>query len=456
MPRGSLRVVVVDHDVRTKGLFEAVVAPPEFELRQFDDPVAALVELQAIDPDVVVCADRMPGMRAADFIRGVRGCARFPDLACLVLVNDALSRREMELVLGAGDACLIKPVSVPLLLQRLRGARRERGEVPPPHALSGQTDRTGLLGLLKLCEDARLTGRFRVESRGEQVFIDYLAGAPVFSGATPDDPARDALERLLAMDGGRYVFEPQRVRGGASGSLAQGAFATAGGGAAGRFSMIEKDARRYQVYTEAFHSPNLAVISVVAVSGQGLRKIETLWPHPMKRDADAESVRAQVERQHQSVLQMVEDGAFVPPSRRKVWDVAGGGVEGSVLVWVLSLLRDIVAARLGLAPTIGLLRQSLRELVPSQPALAAFRVGPSGGIEVSLPKESTRATLSGIRLPRGVVEGVAAWATIFRAEAGLLVSSPRLPTIRRATRMMADELDRVGFYAALEDERARA
>jgi len=457
MPRGGVRVVVVDHDPRVKRLFERTMLPPEFDLRLFEDPVGALAELQGINPDVLVCAERMPGMRATDLVRSLRACGHFPDLTYFVLANDPLSRREVELVLGPGDACLVKPVPVPALLQRLRGARRERGDVPPPHTLSGQTDRPGLLGLLKLCEDARLTGRFRVESKSEQVFIDYLAGAPVASGATPSDPVRDPLERLLAMEGGRYVFEPRRVQGGgAMGPLVHGAFATAGGGAAGRFSVLEKESRRYQVYTEAFHSPNLAVITVVAVSGHGLRKIETQWPHPMKRDADAEAVRTQVERQHQSVLQMVDDGAFVPPSRRKVWDVDGGGVEGSGLVWVISLLRDIVAARLGLAPTIGLLRQSHRELVTAHPGLTAFSVGPSGSVEVNLPKGSTKITLSGLRLPRGVVEGIAAWATVFRAEAGALVGNPRLPTIRRATRMMAEELDGIGFYAALDDERARA
>jgi hypothetical protein len=55
-----------------------------------------------------------------------------------------------------------------------------------------------------------------------------------------------------------------------------------------------------------------------------------------------------------------------------------------------------------------------------------------------------------------VVEGIAAWATVFRTEAATLVGLPRLPTIRRATRMMSDDLERVGFYAALEDERVRA
>ncbi len=449
--------MVLDHDIRVKRLFERVIAPPEFELHFFEDPVAALVELLRIDPDVVVCAERMPGIRATDFVRGIRQSGHFPHLTFFVLANDPLSRREVELVLGARDACLVKPVPVPALLQRLRGAARvERGELPAPHTLSGQTDRPGLLGLLKLCEDARLTGRFRVEAKSEQIFLDYLAGTPVGSGAMPEDADHDPLERLIAMDGGRYVFEPRRVQGGRHVALAQGAFAMAGGGSAGRFSILEKDGRRYQVYTEAFHAPNFAVVTVVAVSGHGVRKIETVWPHPMKRDVDGESVQDQVEVQHAGVLQKLDEGDFVPPSLRTVWDVAGGGVEGSILVWVMSLLRDIVAARLGLAPTIGLLRHSRRELLTSHPGLTGFNVDETGQLDVKLPNESTRATLSGIRLPRGAVEGFAAWASLFRAEAAMLVGPPRLASVRRATRMMADDLERIGFYAALEEERARA
>jgi hypothetical protein len=33
-----------------------------------------------------------------------------------------------------------------------------------------------------------------------------------------------------------------------------------------------------------------------------------------------------------------------------------------------------------------------------------------------------------------------------------LAGAPRLPTVRRATRMVADELEEIGFYQALEDE----
>jgi hypothetical protein len=122
----------------------------------------------------------------------------------------------------------------------------------------------------------------------------------------------------------------------------------------------------------------------------------------------------------------------------------------------MSLLRDIVAMRLGLAPSIGLMRQSRRELLAAHPSLTGFTVDAGGSVQVSLPSESTRATLSGMRLPRGAIAGIAAWATVFRAEAAFLIGPPRLPSVRRATRMMAEELEQIGFYAALEEQRTRA
>lgn len=452
----TARIMVVDHDARVHRLFERALPSPEFELHVFEDPCAALVDLQALDPDILVCADKMPGMDATDFVRGVRATGRYRDLVFLVLANNPLGRREVELVLGPRDACLLKPVPVPSLLQRLRQVA-PRESPPSRGGLSGHTDRHGLVGLLKLCEDARLTGRFHLENRGREVWVDWLAGTPVSSGAHPEEKDRSALEILLDMESGRYAFEPQPVATAKDGDVPRGAFAASGSGTAGRFSVVEKDSRRYQVYTEAFHSPNFTVTTVVSVFGVGLRKMDTVWPHPMKRDADAESVREHVERQHERVLQLVQDGGLVPASRRKIWDVAGGGVEGAVLVWVMSLLRELVRDRIGLVPTIGLLRQSRRELLTGHPGLKGFNVDDAGHIVVRFGDESSRATLSGFRLPKGSVEGIAAWATLFRSEAMLVAGPPRLPSVRRATRMLAEDLERVGFYGALEeDSRARA
>ena len=96
-----------------------------------------------------------------------------------------------------GDACLRKPISAEALLERVRGAARPARPRPGRSLLSGSVDRGGLVGLLKLCEDARLTGRLVFEARDYTLWFDWLAGVPVARGASPDDAQHDVLECLL-------------------------------------------------------------------------------------------------------------------------------------------------------------------------------------------------------------------------------------------------------------------
>jgi len=62
---------------------------------------------------------------------------------------------------------------------------------------------------------------------------------------------------------------------------------------------------------------------------------------------------------------------------------------------------------------------------------------------VSIERE--RATL-----PAAGVAAVAAWVNSFLAEAGTLVDKAGRIRVRLATRMMETDLDKLGFYAALE------
>jgi hypothetical protein len=102
---------------------------------------------------------------------------------------------------------------------------------------------------------------------------------------------------------------------------------------------------------------------------------------------------------------------------------------------------------------LALLRRSLRRLTRHYPALGAFEVGGDGRITVRAEDQGVaRTTLSGWRLPRGSVRAVAAWAAAFRDEAARLSAPARLLSVRRATRMIAEDLEAIGFYAALEAE----
>jgi DNA-binding response OmpR family regulator len=449
------RIVVVDEDAQFLARCKRVLQPPQFEPFLFEDACAALMSLRDLAPDLVVCAARMLWIDGEAFLRAVRSSPPLVDVPILFLTTDTKDQREIEAVMGDADGCLRKPVSADTLLERIRAAARPSRSRIGRSLLSGSVDRGGLLGLLKLCEDARLTGRFVFEARDHALWFDWLAGVPVAHGASPDDPERDVLERLLDSEPGRYAFEPRQVEPGAPAAGTQPSDGAQS--AIGRFSVLEVGGRRYQVHTAGAHSPNFAVATVVAAFGQGLRKIETRWPHPMKRRGDVDQTRALIDRQHDSALQMVQDGVLTPQARRKVWDVLGGGVEGSQLVWVMSLLRDIARDRLGFLPALALLRRIRRRLERVYPALGAFEVADDGRIVVKVDDQaSARTTLTGWRLPRGAVRAVAAWALAFRDEASSLSGPPRLPTVKRVTRMIAEELESIGFYAALDEETGAA
>lgn len=452
------RVVIVDEDPQLLKLCERVLRPPKFEPFLFDDACAALMSLHDLAPDLIVCSVRMPWIDGKAFLRAVRSATQLVDVPFLFLADASQEQREIEAVMGSGDQCLRKPVPAEVFLERIRsGARPVHSRLTSQSLLSGSVDPGGLLGLLKLCEDARLTGRLLFEARDQVLWFDWLAGTPAGHGASPADPERDVLDRLLEAGPGRYAFEPRpigdpRIRAGSkpgSGNETQGPI--------GRFSVLEFGGRRYQVYSEGGHFPNFAVTTVIAAFGQGLRKLETCWPHPMKRRVDHDQAREMIDRQHDSALRMVQEGALAPQPHRKVWDVLGGGVEGSQLLWVMSLLRDLARERLGFLPALAILRRSQRQLERFYPALAAFQVGEDGRIQVRAEDQaSARTTLSGWRLPRGAVRAVAAWALAFREETTRLAGSPRLPSLKRATRMIGEDLESIGFYAALEEEAGAA
>jgi DNA-binding response OmpR family regulator len=453
MAGASTRIVVVDADRRIHRLLERVLRPPKFETFLFEDPSAAIIALRDLSPDLIICADRMPWIDGKTFHRIARCAPPLLEVPFLFLASDPDGQREIEAVMGSGDQCLRKPVPVETLLARIQNTTRSpRHRLAGRSFLSGNVDRGGLIGLLKLCEDARLTGRLVFESRDRTLWVDWLAGAPVGRGSAPDSE-QDVLDALLDADAGRYAFEPRpvgdRKDGGRPGAAAGGAAADQ---PIGRFSVLEVGGVRYQVHTECGHSPNFAVSTVVAAFGQGLRKVETRWPHPLKRGADFENARDRIDQQHETALRLVNDGALAPQPRRKVWDVLGGGVEGSQLVWVMSLLRDLARERIGFLPALALLRRSRRELSGNYPALGAFEVDDDGRIRVhSEDQAAARSTLSGWRLPRGAVRAIAAWSIEFREEAAHLAGPPRLPSVKRSTRMIAADLEAVGFYAALAE-----
>jgi len=462
--RGSVRVVVVDDDHRILPLFERVLRPPEFQLFSFEDPCAGLMALRDIGPDVIVSAVAMNGLDGLLLQRAVRSSPQLRHVPFVFLATDPDAEQEARAALSGRDICLRKPLPVGELLARLRELAPERRRDPlEPAALTGFTDRSGLFALLKLCEDACLTGRFSLETGTRSLWVDWFAGKLIRTGVSGSGRG-DPLALLLDSDGGRYAFEPRPIeRPGAEPRRRERPDAKAGAGASsrhglvGRFTVLEAGGHRLQVYTEGTHGPNFTITTVVASAGHGLRKVETCWPHPLKRSADYAVAKDEIDRQHDGVLSLVRGGGMLPQPRRAVWDVVGGGVEGALLLWVMSLLRELVREPLGTLPALALLRRTHQRSSARHPALACFEVGDDGRIVIEVPDAGlSRTTLSGARLPKGAVQGVATWAKALLAEAAEL-GAQTLPSLRKATRMLSRDLEEIGFYEpAAEPEAVRA
>ena len=93
--------------------------------------------------------------------------------------------------------------------------------------------------------------------------------------------------------------------------------------------------------------------------------------------------------------------------------------------------------------TVALLRQTHRAAVKEEPRLRSFRVSEDG--RVAPDREGAPA-----RLPAGVVPAVAAWTAAFLRAAAEIVAKVGNVRVRAVTHMLEGELDKCGFYAALE------
>jgi hypothetical protein len=286
----------------------------------------------------------------------------------------------------------------------------------------------------------------------------------VRAGGTPEEPELDPLDALLAVQTGTYRVEQRRLdRQAMADALARhreeprpegppvegvalnGAEAEAEPPALpeGRLSRVEVRGREVQVQTEAANRPHFLVTTILARDGQVLRKIESSWPHALKRREDVELARAQIERQHERVLSTLRELGREPPAPAAA---AGERVDPSLLAWALSFVSEQVRHSLGAVMAVALLRRTHKATLRDQPALRAFRVAEDGRVQA----EAGTATL-----PAQAVIGVAAWTAAFLNAAAELVERVRSLRLRAVTRMMEPELERVGFYGACEEELRR-
>jgi hypothetical protein len=220
-----------------------------------------------------------------------------------------------------------------------------------------------------------------------------------------------------------------------------------GGLGFGRFTRVDSRGRSFVVLTEAVAQPKFTVTTVITENGVPLRKIESALPHPLAREEDGDTVRRQLDLQHDDTLRRLSDLVLDHTPRRVVWSDQSRSVEAGVLAWAMSAVAQLAESEAGTDETARQLRLTRETALVEESALRAFHVTPFGRVMVD-PEYSER-------LPRRAVRAIAAWCGAF-ATAVLLVEPERVvEPVRQATRRYALELERMGFYDRLA-RRAKA
>jgi CheY-like chemotaxis protein len=426
------RMFVVDDDSKVRALLERAFRPPEFETHAFPTGAAALRRIAELRPDCVVSDILMPDMDGESFLRAVRGTAGLEHVP-FIAVSAVRSEARIRSVLSAGaDAFLLKPFPLRDLLEKVRGLldrpAAARG-VPPPTgeytsptrpvvAVAHTTSTTAVkkrpaVARFAPAPDAPAT----VRVAAVRVVVPAPKGpAPPPAAARPAPAASPGVRRTeLAPPDSALGF--------------------------GRFTRVESRGRSFVVLTEAAAEPRFVVTTVVTEKGVPLRKIESALPHPLAREDDRDTVRRQLDLQHDDVLRRLDDLVLDDVPRRVVWSDQSRSVEAGVLAWAMSAVAQLGEAEAGTDEAARQLRLTRERALSGDGALRAFQVTPFGRVVVD-PAHAGR-------LPRRAVRAVAAWCHAF-AVALLQVEGDRaVEPVRQATRRYGLELERMGFYDRL-------
>jgi hypothetical protein len=215
----------------------------------------------------------------------------------------------------------------------------------------------------------------------------------------------------------------------------------------GRFTRVETRGRSFVVLTEAVAKPHFTVTTVITEKGVPLRKLETALPHPLAREEDAETVRRQLDLQHDEALRRLDDLVLDGARRRVLWSDQSRSVDAGLLAWTLSAVAQLAESQIGTEETARQLHLTRERALVAEDVVRAFQITPAARVVVDLDR--------GRELPRRAVRAVAGWCHDF-ATSALLVDDEQVgEPVRQATRLHADELERMGFYDRLR-RRSRA
>jgi CheY-like chemotaxis protein len=314
------RIVVVDDDPKVRELIEWTLRPPEFEVLGFGDARDALAKLPNARPHLIICDMMMPDMDGRMFLKLVKRSQPLKDVPFLFLTAVRVGA-EVQAAFDAGAAAfLVKPFPVARLVRTIRDVLEGGG--PPPEQAPPPPVRKPAVREKPRAEAETLPPQ-RLEALQEPTdddFTQMVAGRAAATEAPPPAPVEP--DRPPASDAAPPppAATPAPVRVPAPIREAAPPLERPPVTIEGRFSAVELDGVRVQVMTEAESRPNFVITTVVSRDGQGIRRIETTWSHPLKRREDLDIVRRHIDLQHERVLDEIRRGPLQGPRRQTLWE----------------------------------------------------------------------------------------------------------------------------------------
>jgi len=300
------RIVVVDDDPKVRELIEWTLRPPEFEVTGFGDARDALSKLPELRPHLIICDMMMPDMDGRVFLKIVKRSDELKDVPFLFLTAVRVGA-EVQAAFEAGAAAfLVKPFPVARLVRTIREileagppSAEPAAATPAKPAAKPATKPAAKPAAARAAEPERrvASSQLDLDALQEPTDDDFTQ---MVSGPAQPESAAEKSQPAGASSAPPLERPPVSIE--------------------GRFSTVEMEGIRVQVMTEAESRPHFVVTTVVSRDGQGIRRIETAWSHPLKRIEDADIVRRQIDLQHERTLDAIRRGPLEGPRRRTIWE----------------------------------------------------------------------------------------------------------------------------------------
>lgn len=114
------RVLIVDDEPSIRQLIATLLTLEGFEVATAPDGRAALGQVQANPPDLVISDVRMPFMTGYELLVALRANPALTKIPFILLTSSTDDDPATEKIVAMADACLTKPFTRNLLLGTLR------------------------------------------------------------------------------------------------------------------------------------------------------------------------------------------------------------------------------------------------------------------------------------------------------------------------------------------------